>query len=238
MRRRPRLHLAAEEVPVLLHRKETGVGEDVVVPDRRVPVLGKLDAVGNPISIRVARIAGDSLERSEGDRGVETDLARVESAEMQKVVAERGMFTDGTTLDQVLTPAAWTAAQEYAARSGMPVEHLKRLKPWLFVVLISATELRKIGVTADGVDVHYEHLARADGRPRGELESFEQHIDYIVGLGQGSNDPAMPDKINAFAEKNLPEASRGGAKRAVAIIGVRRQSADRMRADVTKWVTN
>lgn len=59
---------------------------------------------------------------------------------------------------------------------------------------------------------------------------------FIVGLGQGSNDPAMPDKITAFAEKNLPEASRGGAKRALAVIGVRRQSADRMRADVTKWV--
>jgi aminopeptidase N len=61
---------------------------------------------------------------------------------------------------------------------------------------------------------------------------------FIVGLGQGSNDPAMPGKITAFAEKNLPEASRGGAKRALAIIGVRRQSADRMRTDVTKWVAN
>lgn len=61
---------------------------------------------------------------------------------------------------------------------------------------------------------------------------------FIVGLGQGSNDPAMPGKITAFAEKNLPEASRGGAKRALAVIGVRRQSADRMRADVTKWVAN
>jgi len=61
---------------------------------------------------------------------------------------------------------------------------------------------------------------------------------FIVGLGQGSNDPAMPGKITAFAEKNLPEASRGGAKRALAIIAVRRQSADRMRADVTTWVAN
>ncbi|MEO6218559.1 MAG: M1 family metallopeptidase, partial [Sphingomonas sp.] len=61
---------------------------------------------------------------------------------------------------------------------------------------------------------------------------------FIVGLGQGSNDPAMPGKITAFAEKNLPEASRGGAKRALAVIGVRRQSADRMRAGVAKWVAN
>ncbi|GAA0316072.1 M1 family metallopeptidase [Sphingomonas oligophenolica] len=59
---------------------------------------------------------------------------------------------------------------------------------------------------------------------------------FVVGLGQGSNDPAMPGKITAFAEKNLPEASRGGAKRALAVIAVRKQGADRLRDGVTKWV--
>jgi len=59
---------------------------------------------------------------------------------------------------------------------------------------------------------------------------------FIVGLGAGSNDPAMPGKITAYAEKNLPEASRGGATRALASIAVRRAAADRMRAGVTAWL--
>jgi aminopeptidase N len=59
---------------------------------------------------------------------------------------------------------------------------------------------------------------------------------FIVSLGQGSNDPAMPGKITAYAEKNLPEASRGGARRTLAIIAVRKESADRVRTDVEKWV--
>ncbi|CAN5323210.1 M1 family metallopeptidase [soil metagenome] len=59
---------------------------------------------------------------------------------------------------------------------------------------------------------------------------------FIVGLGQSSNDPAMPGKVMAYAEKNLPEASRGGAKRVVSIIAVRKTAADRLRADVAKWV--
>ena len=59
---------------------------------------------------------------------------------------------------------------------------------------------------------------------------------FVVALGAGSNDPAMPGKITAFAEKNLPEASRGGAKRALTTISVRKQAADRLRPGITKWL--
>ncbi|OYY64276.1 M1 family metallopeptidase [Sphingomonas sp. 28-62-11] len=59
---------------------------------------------------------------------------------------------------------------------------------------------------------------------------------YIPSLGAGSSDPAMPAKILAYAEKNLPEASRGGAKRTVALMAVRRQLADRTRPAIEAWV--
>ncbi len=59
---------------------------------------------------------------------------------------------------------------------------------------------------------------------------------FVVGLGAGSNDPAMPGKISAYADANLPEASRGGAKRVIAGIAVRKATADRLRPAVTRWV--
>jgi len=59
---------------------------------------------------------------------------------------------------------------------------------------------------------------------------------YIVGLGGGSNDPAMPGKIKAYAEQYLPEASRGGATRVIAGIAVRKAAAERLRPAVEKWL--
>lgn len=59
---------------------------------------------------------------------------------------------------------------------------------------------------------------------------------FIVALGSRSNNPAMPGKIQAFAEKNLPEASRGGAKRALTAIAVRKAAADRLRAATAAWL--
>ena len=59
---------------------------------------------------------------------------------------------------------------------------------------------------------------------------------YIVGLGGASNDPAMTAKINDFAQKNLPEASRGGAERTIAQIIARKAVADRLRPAIQRWI--
>lgn len=59
---------------------------------------------------------------------------------------------------------------------------------------------------------------------------------FIPGLGGGSNDPAMIAKITKFGE-TLPEASRGGSKRTVTLIGARKQIADRLRASVARWLS-
>ena len=59
---------------------------------------------------------------------------------------------------------------------------------------------------------------------------------YIVALGAGSNDPAMPGKITAYAKQYLPEAARGGAERAVSSIAVRKAMAERLRPAVAKWL--
>lgn len=60
---------------------------------------------------------------------------------------------------------------------------------------------------------------------------------YVVGLGAGSIDPAMPAKIMAFAEKNLPEASRGPAKRTVSLIAVRKAARDRLMPGIARWLS-
>ena len=59
---------------------------------------------------------------------------------------------------------------------------------------------------------------------------------FIVGLGAGSNDPAMPGKIEAFAAKNLPAAARGGVKLALAAIEVRKAATARLRPATAAWL--
>ena len=59
---------------------------------------------------------------------------------------------------------------------------------------------------------------------------------YIVGLGAGSNDPAMPGKIQRYAEQYIKESDRGGTRRALTTIAVRKAAADRIRPAVEAWL--
>jgi puromycin-sensitive aminopeptidase len=58
---------------------------------------------------------------------------------------------------------------------------------------------------------------------------------FVAGLGAGSDDPAMPAKINAFATANLPKEARGAATRIVSTMAARRQVDARIRDDVAAW---
>jgi uncharacterized protein YbaP (TraB family) len=115
----------------------------------------------------------------------ETDMARMTSPEMHQIIASRGMFTDGTTLDKVLTPSAWKALSDYCQKAGLPMAQMSQMKPWLFTIMLTALELQKLGMAAEGVDVYYFKKATAAKKPLGQLETFEQQIEFITQLGAG-----------------------------------------------------
>lgn len=137
----------------------------------------------------------------------ETDVARLKSPEMQQIVLARGMFTDGSTLEKVLTPEAWQAVVAYCQKSGLPVAQFGRMKPWMFTVMIAALELQKLGLSLEGVDVHFHRKAAAAGKKTGELESFERHISYLTELGAGHESEMIASSIEETAE--LPEKLNG-----------------------------
>ena len=59
---------------------------------------------------------------------------------------------------------------------------------------------------------------------------------FIPGLGAASADPAMPGKIAAWADRNLPEGSRGAATRAVTSMAVRKAATERLRPATARWL--
>lgn len=132
----------------------------------------------------------------------ETDITRVQSPETQQTLLVRGMFTDGTTLREALTPAAWRVVQEHCAKTGLPLEQFGRMKPWLFSLMLAVLELQKIGVSLEGVDLHLHRKGREAGKTFGELEPFERHLELIVNLGAGQ-ESAMIEKSIADL-KDLP----------------------------------
>lgn len=133
----------------------------------------------------------------------ETDIARVTSPEMHQVIATQGMYTDGTTLDQVISPSAWKVLSAYCDEAGLPLEQTKRMKPWLFTVMVAGMELQKLGMSTEGVDMHYFKLATAANKPLGKLETFEQQVKFITQLGVGYESDLIEKSLEDLSE--LPQ---------------------------------
>jgi aminopeptidase N len=84
-------------------------------------------------------------------------------------------------------------------------------------------------------DLAFDWAVQNRALVNGFIEQSSQ-AGYVVGLGAGSTDPAMPGKITSYAERYLPEGSRSPAQRVIAGMAARREVSDRMRRATAKWV--
>lgn len=137
----------------------------------------------------------------------ETDLARAQSAEMQQIVMQRGMFTDGTTLEQALSPEAWAALKKYCEQRQLPIDQLRPMRPWLLTLMLAVIELQKLGVSQQGVDAIYLQRAKADGKSLGELETFECQVAYLTGMADDRPSELVLNSLHDLGNlaKEFPE---------------------------------
>ena len=115
----------------------------------------------------------------------ETDIAKLQSPEVQQMLMAEALYTDGTTLDTVLSPEAWRATAGWCARNRLPAAQLKAFKPWMLMMTITSVEIQRLGFTPEGVDVQYQKKATAAGKRLGALETVEQQIGFVTHLGEG-----------------------------------------------------
>jgi hypothetical protein len=146
---------------------------------------------------------------------LETDLGRVQGPEMANIVNQHGLFAGGRTLRDALSPAAWSAVESYCAQSDLPVDKAQRMKPWFFVLMATVVEMQKLGLSLEGVDAHYFQRARAQGKPVGELETFERHVQFLLNLGEGHESEMIEQTLADLKEmpgdlSRLLEAWRAG----------------------------
>jgi len=113
----------------------------------------------------------------------ETDVNDITSPEILGVVATKGMFTTGQTLETVLPAAAYQQLTQRMASTGLPLEMVKLMRPWMVELTLSGLELQRAGFDPElGIDVHYRRLAADNKMGLSMLETAAEQIDYLAGL--------------------------------------------------------
>ncbi len=119
----------------------------------------------------------------------ETDLDQLQAPQFQQLLMQRAMYTDGTTLDKVLSAATYNQLNAACAKAGIPLAQLKNFKPFMVYLTLLGLELQKMGVNPQsGVDAFYHAKATTDGKPTQGLESVEAQMNFITTMADGIED--------------------------------------------------
>ena len=113
----------------------------------------------------------------------EVDLDGLSSPPAQMNMLRKGLYLNGESLPNVLSPESYATAKANLTKLGLNIEDFHRMKPWMTATAVMALELQKLGFeSAYGVDRHFFEKAQATGKAIQGLETVEFQFDLFDKL--------------------------------------------------------
>jgi uncharacterized protein YbaP (TraB family) len=124
----------------------------------------------------------------------ELDFGEMMAPESQLALLTKGMMPSGQSLDSVVSPSTMALVNNRVKALGLPIEPLKRFKPWALALTLLALEWQSAGFDPElGLDKHFYDRARAENKPVKGLETVAFQISRF-------DEMAMPDQDRLLAQ--------------------------------------
>jgi uncharacterized protein len=153
----------------------------------------------------------DALETAYKDSDLlveEMDLGQMLAPEAQLQMLQRGMLPPGQSLDKVVSPATFALVSTRLEGLGLPVEPLKRFKPWALALTLLAFEWQKAGFAGElGLDRHFYDRARAEGKAVQGLETLEFQISRFDELEAADQERLLAQTMKEL-DSQIADVSR------------------------------
>ena len=108
----------------------------------------------------------------------ELDLAEAASLSAAPLLLAKGLYGDGRTFESAVSKETATLVAQYFKQTGLPMEMIRPMKPWMIMLMLTAFELQKVGLDASlGLDKYFYDKAVAAKKPVIGLETAEFQID-------------------------------------------------------------
>ena len=113
----------------------------------------------------------------------EVDLHEMSSPQVQLEAVAKGMYTNGKSLKDALSPESYERVKTHLKNHGMGIGLFSLMKPWMMATTITTLELQKLGFQIDqGVDTHLFQKAQAAGKTIVGLETVSYQLSLFDGL--------------------------------------------------------
>jgi uncharacterized protein YbaP (TraB family) len=116
---------------------------------------------------------------------MEVDIDDMDTPDAQALLLQKGMFADGSTLRESISPASYGRVEAEATRLGLPMEGLQQFEPWAVALALTQLEYVQLGFDPDeGVERQLGRRAHADGKHILGLETLGQQIGILASLSK------------------------------------------------------
>ncbi len=114
---------------------------------------------------------------------MEVDIDDLDPIEMAGLVSELGVIGDGSSLQEVMGPALYGEAADYASQLNIPIEMLGETEPWLAAITVEQMMLLRIGFNPQyGIEFHLSAKAGVDEKEILGLETAREQLEFLDGL--------------------------------------------------------
>jgi len=133
---------------------------------------------------------------------LELDPTSQESAKtIQSTMVSLGMYPQGKTLRTELSRKTYMSLKKYAANTGLPLEQMEQMRPWVVMLQLSVVEMMRLGYSPDlGIDQHFLAKAKEDMKPIIELETAQEQMELLA-----KEDKDFQDKLLFYTLKDMKE---------------------------------
>jgi uncharacterized protein YbaP (TraB family) len=126
----------------------------------------------------------------------ETNLAELLAPTAQIQMLARGMLPANQTLDAVISPTTFALVADRAKMLGLPLEPLKRFKPWSLALMLVSLEWQKAGFDGElGLDRHFYDQAQTDHKPVQGLETAAFQIAQLDGIAMDQQERLLASTL-------------------------------------------
>jgi uncharacterized protein YbaP (TraB family) len=133
----------------------------------------------------------------------EANIDDMETPEFQVSMMQMLSYPKDQNLKLALGEETYQALSRYCENHNIPIEGLLPFKPGMVSMILSMTELQQLGFTGTGVDAFYNQKAKQDNKPVAALETVEQQLNFIAGMGKGQEDNLIIYTLNEM--EKLPQ---------------------------------
>ncbi|WP_167616874.1 TraB/GumN family protein [Maribellus sediminis] len=116
----------------------------------------------------------------------EMDMNEMNNPANALKVQQKLMFQDENTLRGVLSEEVYSKLDSVSKGLGMNIKAMDKFRPSMVVIALTFQSLQKLGVTTQGVDVHFTDKANRDAKSLLFLETFDEQLSFIESMGAGN----------------------------------------------------